>query len=286
MSKAVTSRSKNVVAGGHGSEGSKEESALAEDADLRDLRGEVAEAAGSLEGESPQDILGWAVERFGSGLALSVSFGGPEGMVLLDMLSKAVERTPALAADRDARPTVITLDTGFLFSETVRFREKAMRRYNNLNLEVARPALSIQEQVERYGVGMYGCKPDTCCQIRKVEPMRRALADYEAWMTGIRREQTANRADTPVVGVDEQFGRAKVAPLAGWATEDVEGYIEAHDVPVNPLLSQGYTSLGCWPQTRPVGEGEDWRAGRWSGSGKTECGLHFAGSASNAGGGE
>ena len=248
--------------------------------ELERLREEVDEAAEALEGRSAEEILRWAVGRFGGDLALSVSFGGPEGMVLLDMLSRLVERDPDLAADRGARPAVVTIDTGFLFSETVRFRERTMRRYRNLNLEVARPALSVEEQVERYGVGMYGCKPDTCCQIRKVEPMRRALANYESWMTGIRREQTANRADTPVVGIDEQFGKAKVAPLAGWSVEEVEGYVEAYDVPVNPLLNQGYTSLGCWPQTRPVGEGEDWRAGRWSGSGKTECGLHLV---SNAG---
>ncbi len=236
----------------------------------------MEEAASELEARPAEEILHWAVERFGSDLALSVSFGGPEGMVLLDMLSRTVDRTPGLAADREARPTVITMDTGFLFSETVRFREKTMRRYKNLNLHVARPALTVEEQVERYGVGMYGCKPDTCCKIRKVEPMRRTLEDYEAWMTGIRREQTENRAATPVVTVDEQFGKAKVAPLAGWTADDVEGYVEAHDVPVNPLLNQGYNSIGCWPQTRPVGEGEDWRAGRWSGSGKTECGLHLA----------
>jgi len=238
---------------------------------------EVGEASARLGDAAPRETLEWAADRFGSSLALSVSFGGREGMVLLDMLSKLVERTPELAADRGARPVVLTLDTGFLFSETVRFREKVMRRYNNLNLVVARPALSIQEQVELYGVGMYGCKPGVCCQVRKVEPMRRTLGDYEAWMTGIRRDQTANRADTPVVEIDEQFGKAKVAPLAGWSSEEVEGYIEAHDVPVNPLLRQGYTSIGCWPQTRPVGEGEDWRAGRWSGSAKTECGLHLGG---------
>lgn len=248
--------------------------------ELERLREEVGEAEEELEGRSPEEILRWAVGRFGGDLALSVSFGGPEGMVLLDMLSRLVEREPELAADRGARPTVVTIDTGFLFSETVRFRERVMRRYRNLNLEVARPALSVEEQVERHGVGMYGCKPDTCCQIRKVEPMRRTLANYESWMTGIRRDQTANRADTPVIGIDEQFGKAKVAPLAGWSAEEVEGYVEARDVPVNPLLRQGYTSLGCWPQTRPVGEGEDWRAGRWSGSGKTECGLHLASNAS------
>ncbi|CAN5137553.1 hypothetical protein BH24ACT16_BH24ACT16_08470 [soil metagenome] len=250
------------------------------------LRRELDEASEELEGRSAEEILRWAVERFGNEFALSVSFGGPEGMVLLDMLSKVVDRTPELAAEREARPTVITMDTGFLFSETVRFREKTMRRYKNLNLQVARPALTVEEQVERYGVGMYGCKPDTCCKIRKVEPMRRTLAGYEAWMTGIRRDQTKNRASTPVAAIDEQFGKAKIAPLAGWTTDDVEGYVEAYDVPVNPLLRQGYTSIGCWPQTRPVGEGEDWRAGRWSGSGKVECGLHIASGDGDTGGSE
>ncbi|MDN5698349.1 MAG: phosphoadenylyl-sulfate reductase, partial [Rubrobacter sp.] len=252
MSEVITSHPR-------GASGSQGDSALTED--LERLREEAAEASRELEGRSPEEILRWAVGRFGGDLALSVSFGGPEGMVLLDMLSRLVESEPDLAADRSARPTVITIDTGFLFSETVRFRERTMRRYRNLNLEVAGPALSVEEQVERYGVGMYGCKPDTCCQIRKVEPMRRTLANYESWMTGIRREQTNNRADTPVVGIDEQFRKAKVAPLAGWSAEEVEGYVEARDVPVNPLLNQGYASIGCWPQTRPVGEGEDWRAG-------------------------
>lgn len=250
------------------------------------LHRELDEASEELEGRSAEEILRWAVERFGNEFALSVSFGGPEGMVLLDMLSKVVDRTPELAAEREARPTVITMDTGFLFSETVRFREKTMRRYKNLNLQVARPALTVEEQVERHGVGMYGCKPDTCCKIRKVEPMRRTLAGYEAWMTGIRRDQTKNRASTPVAAIDQQFGKAKIAPLAGWTTDDVEGYVEAYDVPVNPLLRQGYTSIGCWPQTRPVGEGEDWRAGRWSGSGKVECGLHIASGDGNTGGSE
>lgn len=269
---------------GAGAEGSYPPYAVTESQES--LRRELYEVSEDLEGRPAEEILRWAVERFGNELALSVSFGGPEGMVLLDMLSKVVDRTPELAAEREARPAVITMDTGFLFSETVRFREKTMRRYKNLNLQVARPALTVEEQVERHGVGMYGCKPDTCCKIRKVEPMRRTLAGYEAWMTGIRRDQTQNRAATPVAGIDEQFGKAKIAPLAGWTADDVEGYIEAYDVPVNPLLRQGYASIGCWPQTRPVGEGEDWRAGRWSGSGKVECGLHLANDEDKTGGGE
>lgn len=279
MSEALTSVSRRLR--GAGAEGSDPSHVVTESQEP--LRRELDAASEDLEGRPAEEILRWAVERFGNELALSVSFGGPEGMVLLDMLSKVVDRTPELAAEREARPTVITMDTGFLFSETVRFREKTMRRYKNLNLQVARPALTVEEQVERYGVGMYGCKPDTCCKIRKVEPMRRTLENYEAWMTGIRRDQTKNRSTTPVASVDDQFGKAKIAPLAGWTTDDVEGYVEAHDVPVNPLLRQGYASIGCWPQTRPVGEGEDWRAGRWSGSGKVECGLHLA---DNTGGGE
>ncbi len=239
------------------------------------LRRELDEASEELEGRSAEEILRWAVERFGNEFALSVSFGGPEGMVLLDMLSKVVDRTPELAAEREARPTVITMDTGFLFSETVRFREKTMRRYKNLNLQVARPALTVEEQVERYGERMRTCSPDLCCQVRKIEPLERALKDYDAWMTGIRREQTPQRANTRVVTWEERYGGAKIAPLAFMSEEWVHEYVAEHDVPVNPLLERGYKSIGCEPQTRPVAPDEDTRAGRWAGIEKTECGIHW-----------
>ena len=228
---------------------------------------ELSRANERLEGSAPQEVLRWAVDVYGKQLTLSVSFGNPEGMVLLDMLSRITDEAQ-----------VFTLDTGFLFEETVRFREEAMKKYP-LPLKVVMPELTVEEQVERYGPELYSCKPDLCCQVRKIEPQRRFLRDYGAWVTGIRRDQTAQRASTPVVAFDEYFGVAKIAPLAGWSAEEVDEYVRRNDVPLNPLLSMGYRSIGCEPCTRPVAPGEDARAGRWPGMDKTECGLHFVGGA-------
>jgi phosphoadenosine phosphosulfate reductase len=228
---------------------------------------ELSRANERLEGSAPQEILRWAAGVYGEDLTLSVSFGNPEGMVLLDMLSRITGEVQ-----------VFTLDTGFLFEETVRFREEAMKRYP-LALEVIAPGLTVEEQVERYGPQLYSCAPDLCCQVRKIEPQRRFLKDYGAWVTGIRRDQTVQRASTPVVTFDEYFGVAKIAPLAAWSVDEVDEYVRRNDVPLNPLLSMGYRSIGCEPCTRPVAPGEDARAGRWPGMDKTECGLHFVGGA-------
>ncbi len=230
-------------------------------------RGDLARASERLEGSTPQEILSWAVDVYGEDLSLSVSFGNPEGMVLLDMLSRITDRAQ-----------VFTLDTGFLFEETVRFREGAMKRYP-LPLKVLTPGLTVEEQVARYGPELYSCAPDLCCQVRKIEPQRRFLRDYGAWVTGIRRDQTAQRASTPVVAFDEYFEVAKIAPLAAWSMDEVDEYVRRNDVPLNPLLSMGYRSIGCEPCTRPVAPGEDARAGRWPDMDKTECGLHFVGGA-------
>ena len=204
---------------------------------------------------------------YGEDLTLSVSFGNPEGMILLDVLSRITDRAQ-----------VFTLDTGFLFEETVRFREQAMERYP-LPLKVVTPDLSVEEQVARYGPALYSCAPDLCCEVRKVEPQRRFLKDYSAWVTGIRQDQTAQRASTPVLSWEERFGVVKIAPLVNWSAEEVEEYARERGVPLNPLLGGGYKSIGCEPCTRPVAPGEDARAGRWPGMDKTECGLHFVGGA-------
>jgi phosphoadenosine phosphosulfate reductase len=216
-----------------------------------------------LEGADPREVIEWAVETYGDSLALSASFGGGEGMALLDMISKITDEV-----------TVLTIDTGFIFRETAEFREEVMRRYK-LPLEVLTPSLTVEEQVERWGEQMRTCTPDLCCQVRKIEPLQRALDRYDAWMTGIRREQTPQRAGTKAVVWDERYEAAKIAPLAYWSDEQVWAYVEEHDVPVNPLLLQGYKSIGCEPQTRPVHDDEDPRAGRWAGLDKTECGLHW-----------
>lgn len=223
--------------------------------------------AASKEGEEPQDVLRWAAGEYGGSVALSVSFGNAEGMVLVDMISRIPEARGT---------TIFTLDTGFLFEETVRFREEVVQRYG-MDLEVVRPGLSVEEQVERYGEALRSCNPELCCQVRKIEPQKRFLRDYGAWVTGIRRDQTAQRAETPVLEWEEKFEVVKVSPLAAWTEEQVEEYVREHEVPMNPLLKKGYRSIGCEPQTRPVAPGEDERAGRWSGMDKTECGLHISG---------
>jgi phosphoadenosine phosphosulfate reductase len=228
---------------------------------------ELSRAAESLERSSPQDILHWAVDVFGEDLTLSVSFGNPEGMILLDMLSRITDKAQ-----------VFTLDTGFLFEETVRFREEVMKRYP-LPLKLLTPPLTVEEQVARYGPELYSCAPDLCCEVRKIEPQRRFLRDYGAWVTGIRRDQTAQRASTPVLSWEERFGVVKIAPLVNWSTGEVEEYVCERGLPLNPLLGRGYKSIGCAPSTQPVSEDEDARAGRWPGMDKTECGLHFVGGA-------
>ena len=225
----------------------------------------LSQANWNLEGADPRKTIEWAVETYGDGLALSASFGGGEGMALLDMISKITDKV-----------TVLTIDTGFIFKETAEFREEVIRRYK-LPVEVLRPELTVEEQVERYGEQMRTCSPDLCCQIRKIEPLKKALQNYDAWMTGIRRVQTPQRAGTQVVAWEESYGAAKIAPLAHWTEEQVWAYNEEHGISVNPLLHQGYKSIGCEPQTRPVHHDEDARAGRWSGLDKTECGIHFVG---------
>jgi phosphoadenosine phosphosulfate reductase len=225
----------------------------------------LASIAKRLEGAHPGEILEWAVETYEESLTLSVSFGNAEGMVLLDMLSRITDKAQ-----------VFTLDTGFLFEETLRFRQEAMKKYA-LPLKILTPGLTVEEQVARYGPELYSCKPEICCEIRKIEPQKRFLRDYGAWVTGIRRDQTAQRASTPVVAYDEYFGVAKIAPLAAWSADEVQEYVRRHDVPLNPLLGMGYRSIGCEPCTRPVAPGEDERAGRWPGMEKIECGLHTTG---------
>ncbi|AHY46156.1 cysH: phosophoadenylyl-sulfate reductase [Rubrobacter radiotolerans] len=229
---------------------------------------EIPSISRRLEEAGAEGVIRWALERYGEELTLSVSFGGAEGMVLLDMLVRQMERTGIDA-------WVYTLDTGFLFEATVEYRERVLARYPNLKFKVVEPRLTVEEQVRKYGPELWSCVPDLCCQARKIEPQQRWLGDFSAWMTGIRRDQTAARSDTPVVERDEFFRVDKIAPLAGWSKGDVDRYVEEHGLELNPLLSQGYRSIGCEPCTRPVAEGEDYRAGRWSGSDKVECGLHI-----------
>lgn len=218
--------------------------------------------AARLEQAEPQEILRWSIETFAPDVTLACSFGGASGMALLDMAIKIAPHLP-----------VFYLDTDLLFPETYATRDRAIARYG-IQPQGFRSTLTLAEQAACYGDDLWAHDPDLCCRLRKVEPNARALAGRRAWITAIRRDQTANRRQTPVVAWDEKFGLVKVAPLARWDERQVWAYLLANDVPYNPLHDRGYPSIGCAPCTRPVRPGEDPRAGRWSGSDKSECGLH------------
>ncbi|HSB61564.1 MAG TPA: phosphoadenylyl-sulfate reductase [Vicinamibacteria bacterium] len=219
------------------------------------------EAAEGLDGRPAGEVLSWAADRFAPRLTFATGFGA-EGCVILDLIARH-----GLPVD------VFTLDTGLLFPETYALWQRLEQRYG-LAIRGVRPAQSVEEQAAGHGDRLWERAPDRCCGLRKVQPLREALRGFDAWITAIRRSQTADRAKVRVVERDERYGLVKVNPLAGWTSEDVWSYVRAHDVPVNPLHARGYPSIGCWPCTTAVRPGEDARAGRWRGTGKTECGLH------------
>ena len=214
------------------------------------LLDELAEADARFDRAPASTVLGWAVARFGTDLVLAASF---QDVALIDL---AVAVDPAVE--------VVFCDTEAHFDETLRFVEEVRARYG-LNLTVTRPG------PEAAGVS---CGSTGCCEVRKVVPLRRVLEHKRAWLTALKRCDAPTRANAPVVSWDTTFGLVKVNPLATWSDDDVDVYVRDHHLPVHPLLLQGYLSIGCAPTTRPVAGGEDRRAGRWSGSDKTECGLH------------
>ncbi|MDI3328195.1 MAG: phosphoadenylyl-sulfate reductase [Alicyclobacillaceae bacterium] len=222
---------------------------------------EVARWNEELTGKDPWDVVAWALERFHPRIALACSFGA-EDVALVDMVHRARP---------DAR--IFYLDTGLLFPETYEVRDRIVRRYQPALLQV-RPELTVEEQARRFGEALWSRDPNACCNLRKVEPLKRVLAGLDAWITGIRREQAPTRANAQVVEVDRKFGLIKFNPLAHWTHRQVWAYIHRHQIPYNVLHDRGYPSIGCAPCTRPVQPGEDPRAGRWSGFNKTECGLH------------
>jgi phosphoadenosine phosphosulfate reductase len=225
---------------------------------------EVDRLAEELEAKDPQDICAWALDTFGSRVALASSFG-VEDMCLIDML---VRTTPS--------PRVFYLDTGVLFPETYTLIGTVEQRYG-FTPERQLPALSLADQAAHYGDRLWERDPDACCRMRKVEPLAKKLAELDAWITGIRRDQTPFRAGARVIERDTKFGVVKINPLVRWTTGQVWRYIRRHRVPYNPLHDQGYPSIGCVPCTRAVKPGEDPRAGRWAGTQKTECGIHPGG---------
>ena len=173
---------------------------------------------------------------------------------------------------------IVTLDTGLFFPATYDTWKHLEARLG-IRIEPIRPTLDLPAQAREHGDELWTQQPDRCCGIRKVEPLRRVLDDADVWITGIRREQTPERATAPQVETDARFGVRKVNPLAGWSLERVQDYLRQHRVPYNPMFDDGYPSIGCAPCTRRVTAGESARAGRWSGFDKRECGLHFETSA-------
>ena len=220
------------------------------DTDLPDLR-QLAAVSAALERKPATAAIEWAADRFGDGLVLASSF---QDCVLIDLVAQVA---PQLE--------VVFLDTQYHFAETTWYVDAIRRRYD-LNLRVVEPDIEPDDR--------WLDDPDACCAARKVVPMAKALAGRTAWMTGLRRDEAPTRAQVPIVGYDVGRGLVKVNPIAAWTEDDVARYADDRALPEHPLKDKGYASIGCWPCTRPVGEGEDARAGRWAGLDKLECGLH------------
>ena len=214
-----------------------------------------------FEESSPQEILRWAVDRYHPRLTMATAFGA-EGCVIISML-----------AEIEPDVKIYNLETGYQFAETLEMRERINARYG-IEVEYIHADETVAAMESRFGGPIYNSHPDECCRIRKIVPLRRAVAGYSAWISAIRRDQTAHRAQSAIVDWDRKFDLVKINPLANWTKRDVWSYIMKHDVPYNPLHDQGFPSIGCRPCTHPSNQGDDDRSGRWLGSLKTECGLH------------
>ncbi len=226
------------------------------EAELRDL---VSHAGAELELAPAEVILEWAVVTFGERFCVTSSMA--DGV----LAHLAAQIAPGI--------DVVFLDTGYHFTETIGTRN-AVEATMPVRLRTVSPEQSVAEQDQTYGKDLYARNPDLCCALRKVAPLSKALEGYDAWATGLRRQETRNRVIAPVIGWDENKRKVKVSPLARWSNDDVERYVTDNGVLVNPLQQDGYPSIGCWPCTRRVASGDDLRSGRWSGTAKTECGIH------------
>jgi len=224
-----------------------------------ELRELVSHWGAELELAPAETIIEWAAATFGERFCVTSSMGDA---VLAHLASKVV---PGI--------DVVFLDTGYHFVETIGTRD-AVAATLDVNLLTITPVQSVAEQDATYGKDLYKTDPDLCCKLRKVQPLADALQGYDAWATGLRRAETHNRVIAPVIGWDAKKGKVKVSPIARWSDEQVERYIEENGVLVNPLVYDGYPSIGCAPCTRRVAAGEDPRSGRWAGTNKTECGIH------------
>ena len=223
---------------------------------------DLATISQRFEDTPPEDILCWTIATYAPDAILTCSFQH-EGVVLAHMLQAIAPNTP-----------IVFINTGYHFPETLAYRDLLVERYGWNVVEVG-PAIPQEEFVRQHGPDLYRRNPDLCCEINKIEPLRRAIAGVRAWINGRRRDQAITRRGLPII---EELPSAlvKVNPLARWTSKDTYYYLKNHEVPLHPLFEQGYTSIGCAPCTRPVVAGQDERAGRWPGQDKVECGIHTA----------
>ena len=227
--------------------------------DPRHMRSLAEQAAEELEEASAEEVIRWATETFGDRICVTSSMTDAVIIHLASSVKPGID--------------VVFLDTGYHFAETIGTRDAVQAVYP-VNLVNVTPSRTVEEQDAELGPRLYGRNPDLCCYLRKVEPLERALKDYDAWFTGVRREETAKRHDAKVVEWDDKRKMVKVNPIVAWTSEQVDDYIATHGVLVNPLLYDGYPSIGCHTCTMRVEPGADPRSGRWAGTGKTECGIH------------
>ncbi|WP_436739513.1 phosphoadenylyl-sulfate reductase [Streptomyces sp. BBFR102] len=231
----------------------------AADAGEAELRALAERAGAELEEAPALEIVRWAAGTFGERFCVTSSM---EDAVVAHLASRV-------------RPgvDVVFLDTGYHFPETLGTRD-AVAAVLDVNVLTLSPRQSVPEQDAEYGPKLHERDPGLCCALRKVKPLAEGLSGYDAWATGLRRDESPTRAGTPVVGWDARRRKVKVSPIARWTQDDVDAYVGEFGVLTNPLLTDGYASVGCAPCTRRVAAGEDARAGRWAGTAKTECGLH------------
>lgn len=229
-----------------------------------ELIAELKSLSDSFESKQPQEVLTSVLERYAPKIVLACSFGA-EDVALVDMVHRINPSVP-----------LFYLDTDFLFPETYATRDRIIQHYDLKPAQVlqVKSLLTPERQAEQYGEALWSKEPDRCCQLRKVEPLTRVLKGFDAWITGIRRDQAPSRANAGLIEWDQKFELVKVNPLARWSWADVWTYIRVYEVPYNPLHDQNYPSIGCTHCTAPVAPGDDPRAGRWKNFAKTECGLH------------
>nr|WP_280491101.1 phosphoadenylyl-sulfate reductase [Nocardia asiatica] len=226
-----------------------------------ELRAIAARGAAELDGASATELLRWTEDTFGANYIVASNM--QDGVLV------------HLAAGIRAGVDVLFLDTGYHFAETIGTRD-AVEAVYGVNVINVRPEHTVAEQDQLLGKDLFAREPNECCRLRKVVPLQKSLAGYNAWVTGIRRVEAPTRANAPLISFDEAFGLVKINPIAPWSDEEMQDYIEKHGILVNPLVEEGYPSIGCAPCTRKPEPGSDPRSGRWAGLAKTECGLHTA----------